>query len=123
MLFNASQEDVEGVVMLSFRFQILRNRDRDVTTSSTYTALDSTDGPGSKGENSLTVNRRFSSYHKMSLVFDYIECHEFCPVEYLSLEVLLFHPKRSLTRGSISGTLGDHGIHADTVLWVKIEIE
>jgi hypothetical protein len=109
--------------MLSFRFQILRNKDSDVTTSSTYATLDSTNGPGSKGEKSLTVNRRFSSYHKMSLVFDYIESHEFCPLEYLSLEVMLFHPKRSLTRGSISGTLGDHGILADTVLWVKIEVE
>ena len=109
--------------MLSFRFQILRNSDSDVTTSSAHTPLDGTDGPGSKGEKSLTVNRRFSSYHKISLLFDFIECHDLCPLEFLSLELLLFHPKRSLTRESVSGILGDHGINIDTVLWVKIEIE
>lgn len=109
--------------MLSFRFQILRTKGSDVTTSNTYTPLDSTDGPGSKGEKSLTVNRRFSSYNKISLLFDFIECHDLCPIEYNSIEIMIFHPKRSLSRDTVSGILGDHGIHTDTVLWVKIEIE
>lgn len=73
-------------------------------------------------EKATLIRRRFSRYHNFSLLFDFIETHDLCPLEYVSLEILLFHPKRSFTRGSFEGILYDQGIVGDTVFWVRIEM-
>jgi hypothetical protein len=100
------------VVTLSFRFQTLTRQSIDNKEESTSSSL----------KKNGTVNRRFHVSDNMGFIFDFIECHEYCSLSYLSLEISLSYPTRTIARlNHESLTLLEIGIISSTVVCVTQE--
>ena len=71
-------------------------------------------------EKQCVVKRRFYLDEKFSVLFDFVETHDLCPIVSESVTIHLFHPKRSYTRDTAEGRLISDDITCDTVAWVEV---
>lgn len=110
------QMNGDGSVTLSFRFQIISEDSERINAGANDES-----SPQSDSTSSGTINRRFLYTDRFSLLFDFVTCHDFCPVDITSLEISLFHPKQCFKRDrSDERNLTDVGINSDIVIWVKV---
>lgn len=100
---------MNGVVTLSFRFQVLTEESNDNMERNTVSK-------------NCSVNRRFHVSDNCGLIFDFIESHEYCSLSFSFLELSLSYPKRIVTRSNHETvTLLELGITSHSVLWVTQE--